>query len=162
MKNMIVLSAALTVALFSVDAQTVQNQVIASGGGNSVSGNIDMEFTIGEPVIETFETPGLVLTQGFHQPSLVLTLIEEPDMLTDINIFPNPVRDELTIDIPADYNSKILYRLFDLNGKLLQSGEFYSGSNFLEMQAYATASYVLIITDTSSGKQLQTKIMKIR
>ena len=142
--------------------QTIQNDVIASGGGHAVTGNIDMEFTIGEPVIETFEETNLTLTQGFHQPSLVLTSIEEPDMLTNISIFPNPVSDELSIEIPADYSSKILYHLFDINGKLLQSGEFYSGSNKLEMHSYATASYVLQISDTSTGRQIQTKIMKIR
>jgi len=43
-------------------------QVIASAGGYFQSENLSLSFTLGEPVIETFQNAELTLTQGFQQP----------------------------------------------------------------------------------------------
>jgi len=43
-------------------------EVISSAGGYYQNENISLSWTLGEPVIETFEGSGLILTQGFQQP----------------------------------------------------------------------------------------------
>jgi hypothetical protein len=55
-------------AYMNICAQTIQNDVVATGGGHATAGNFDMEFTIGEPVIETFDATTMMMTQGFLQP----------------------------------------------------------------------------------------------
>ncbi len=52
--------------------------VIAAAGNISKAGNITLEWTLGEPVIETVSTTLGLLTQGFHQPLLIVppTFIE--------------------------------------------------------------------------------------
>jgi len=43
-------------------------QVIATSGGYYEGNNISLSWTLGEPVVETFTSGNIVLTQGFQQP----------------------------------------------------------------------------------------------
>lgn len=143
-------------------AQVIQNDVIVSGGGTSGFGGIKMEFSIGEPVIETFDVTEITLTQGFLQPLLIVTSIEKPDMLTGISVFPNPVKAELSIVIPEEFSSQLVCRLFDMTGKMYRKTDLAPGTSTLDMLDCASGNYLLIIFDTESGRQFQTKIIKIR
>ena len=156
------LSLIIVFSAFLLSAQSIQNDVISSGGASSSSANLQIEYTIGEPVIETFETTNLTLTQGFHQPSLTITSIEEPEGLTDISFFPNPVTDELTIEIPPHYSGEFLCSLFDLNGKLLSASTLVGGSNTINMHSFATGTYLLQIRKVSTSEVLNAKILKTR
>jgi hypothetical protein len=160
MKNLSIIFLFLSSTII-VSAQTLQNDVVASGGGEGSSANMSIEFSIGEPVIETVGTVDMTLTQGFLQPSLTITFIEEDDMLEGISIFPNPVTDELTVDVPLQY-SVLKWELLDMNGRVLSSSVFMPGTQTLNMQAYAQGTYVLMIIDPVSGQQLNSKILKTR
>jgi hypothetical protein len=143
-------------------AQTIQNDVLVSSGGTTTAGGIKMEFSVGEPVIETFEVTEMTLTQGFLQPLLIVTSIEKPDMLMGISVFPNPVKAELSIDIPQEFSSQLVCRLFDMTGKMHRQKGLAPGINALDMQDCASGNYLLSIFDTESGRKFQTKIIKIR
>ncbi|MBE0641146.1 MAG: hypothetical protein IH599_03870 [Bacteroidales bacterium] len=58
----------LLALLISPNLKGQSHQVVSSGGGQFDNGNISMDFTLGEPVISTFNSGGYILTQGFHQP----------------------------------------------------------------------------------------------
>ncbi len=55
---------------FSVFAQSLSPQVVASGGGYATGGGYSLSYTIGEPVTATLTGGSNILTQGFHQPDL--------------------------------------------------------------------------------------------
>ncbi|MDC0231655.1 SprB repeat-containing protein, partial [Aureispira] len=69
MKNLflLILIISQTNVLF---AQEISRHVVASGGNYSTSTNISVSATIGEPVVNTLTSSGLILTQGFQQPSI--------------------------------------------------------------------------------------------
>ncbi|MBI5217417.1 MAG: SprB repeat-containing protein, partial [Bacteroidia bacterium] len=52
-------------------AQTLERQVISSSGGEYSNTSLQFNFTICEAVVQTFQNSGLILTQGFQQPSIV-------------------------------------------------------------------------------------------
>ncbi len=58
------LALAFASCVFQVKAQ----QVVATSGGSYEGANLSMSWTVGEPVIETFNTGTVSLTQGFQQP----------------------------------------------------------------------------------------------
>jgi hypothetical protein len=66
MKTIIVLF--ISAALFAIAINTNAQQVIASAGGYYEGENVSVSWTLGEPVIETFEGADIILTQGFQQP----------------------------------------------------------------------------------------------
>ncbi|MEA3448992.1 MAG: T9SS type A sorting domain-containing protein [Bacteroidota bacterium] len=133
-------------------AQTVRNDVMASGGGHASAGNIVMEYTVGEPVIETLDGTHLTITEGFHQPLLVVTSIDEYFVFPGIEVFPNPTYDKLYIDIPAEKNTTFDCLLYDANGKLLMNKSLLPGKNTIPMENVAPGMYILNIQDNNTGE----------
>ncbi len=141
-------------------AQTIRNDVTASGGDYAASGNIVMEYTIGEPATETLNGTNLIMTQGFHQPLLVVTSVDEYDHFSDVNVFPNPTSDKLCIDIPSQNDNAFDYSLYNNNGKLIGSESLTSGKNAITLKSYAPGMYVLKIQNNKSGQVSSYKISK--
>ena len=124
-----------------------------------------LSWTIGEGIIETFSNDDMVLTQGFQQPSLKITLIEESDEGNfQINVYPNPTSDFLTINIVSEDEISCTTSLYDMAGRLLYS-KALKGSELTEninLTKYSSDLYILRILD-SKGKLLQTyKVQKIK
>jgi len=65
----IVLALTLT---FKISAQ----QVITAASGNYIGANVQLSWTTGEPIIETFTGRNVILTQGFHQWKIIIKTIE--------------------------------------------------------------------------------------
>ena len=66
MKKILCFLFAASILIFSSNSNA--QQVIASAGGYYEGNGISLSWTLGEPVIETFEGNGIILTQGFQQP----------------------------------------------------------------------------------------------
>jgi hypothetical protein len=66
MKNSIVFL--LTISSLIIVTGLCAQKVISAGGGGYESEQFSVNWTVGEPVIETFIANNVVLTQGFHQP----------------------------------------------------------------------------------------------
>ena len=89
----------------------VQNQVLASSGGTWSVGGWTLDFTLGEPVIETWAlgAPGSAgagsggwgsVTQGFHQPQRVRVPVVSPVGVPDLpvgvaEVYPNPFSSDI-------------------------------------------------------------------
>jgi len=58
----------LALAFASCVFQAKAQQVVATSGGSYEGANLSMSWTVGEPVIETFNNGTVSLTQGFQQP----------------------------------------------------------------------------------------------
>jgi len=80
------LTLGLMIYFFASFSQTSDLKVISSAGDYFVGSEITLSWTLGEPVIETFENGGILLTQGFQQgdfwttpEAYTLTLLANPD-----------------------------------------------------------------------------------
>lgn len=80
------------------------------------SANNSVEFTIGEPVIQTLSTGQGVLTQGFHQTKLEIVAVDpETETLNGIEVFPNPFPEQFTIRNLG--TSEVSGEIYDISGK---------------------------------------------
>ena len=78
--------------------QVTSPSVVSSSGDSYSNGNIIMDYTLGEIVIETFSNNANILTQGFHQGVLnVTTAVINLDIKT--KIYPNPTSNLLIIEL---------------------------------------------------------------
>jgi len=142
-----------------VFCQTIQNSVISSAGGSASSGNVMMDYTLGEIVVETFSAGGNTLTQGFHQTNLSLVAIENVDLFAEISIYPNPTSELVNIDIPQNYN-EIDINMYDVTGKLIKNELNANGKVTFDVSALATGTYYLQVINPKN-KQLKTfKLIK--
>ena len=53
--------------------QVTSPSVVSSSGDSYSNGNIIMDYTLGEIVVEAYGSPTTILTQGFHQEILRIT-----------------------------------------------------------------------------------------
>ncbi len=145
----------------SLSAQSIQNEVVSAAGESSSSTSFNVDYTVGEPVIELTSSASFNVSQGFHQPGLYVTAIDNPE-LEGIQCYPNPVDENLIVDIPFSYTSSFVYTIYDLNGRIMVSETISSGTNAINMKSFAAGNYLLQVTETSTGKSFQSKILKIK
>jgi hypothetical protein len=139
---------------------TIKKQSIDSGGALVQNGNIKMLFTVGELAVAEKTSGTYLISEGFIDPNInfVLGLIQF-EVLTGVNVFPNPVIDKLHIKFPDQYN--YLIEIYDINGKILKS-QFSNSSveiivNISDLQM---ANYFLVIKDIEHKKLKLFKLLK--
>ena len=124
-------------------------QVVSSNGDSQIAASFEVSWTVGEPVIETFTDGSNVLTQGFHQTTIIIDAVSEllyPGI--EIKVFPNPTPDIITIQF-SEYIEDARYWLYDLRGKLLENKLINSTDTEINMKRYASGQYILKLTDKS-------------
>jgi len=163
MKKYLIITCAIFFIL-NAKSQSISPQVIASGGDYYVGTNASLSWTIGELITETVSNTNFILTQGFQQPNYNINAIEEPGInpLGEINIYPNPVADELNVSFKDMNQKNVMIILFDMNGKILYSdiAENTTSVKQINMSQIAKGNYVIRFA-TKDGKYLKSfKVMK--
>jgi len=96
--------------------QVTSPSVVSSSGDSYSNGNVIMDYTLGEIVVETHTNLTTILTQGFHQGDLkVTTSVVNLDIKT--KIYPNPTTNFLIIELEKNVNAELL--VYDINGKIV-------------------------------------------
>ncbi|HNU77283.1 MAG: T9SS type A sorting domain-containing protein [Prolixibacteraceae bacterium] len=142
MKKFFFLQVVVSIILFS---NTCNSQEVVSSAGGSWSGtNIQLSWTVGESVIETFSGGTNILTQGFHQSKLIVTAIEPllyPGLT--LTVFPNPVSSKLILEVTGHDLSGLSFSLFDFQGKLVRSQPLDALPGLIDMESYVSGTYLL-------------------
>ena len=114
----------LTLFVLSLSYQlTAQNDLwlISFYGTEYSNNNIIVSASAGEPMIETFRTDEVILTQGFHQ-----SLPDEGTFTTEITsdlsltIFPNPFTDAIILEFDrngTDATNQYKIKILDILGR---------------------------------------------
>jgi len=136
------LSAILLLGLGLTGLQA-QESINASGGNASGSGGT-ASYTIGQVVYTTNTGTTSSVTQGVQQPfeiSVVLGLEEAKGINLLVRAYPNPTIDYLTLSIEEFEISNLSYHLYDMQGKLLQSGKITGNQTSIVMSNLIPATY---------------------
>lgn len=152
-----------------VMSQSAEQSVVSTGGNFNSSSNLSLSYTIGEPVIQTFDSPDIILTQGFQQPIKITTTdIEEQEESTiGITAYPNPTTSRLVLELNTEQKRDVRLDVYDVSGKkqAISSGSMTVKGNTtreLNFSKLSPASYFIRVT-TEDGKELQTiKVQKIK
>jgi hypothetical protein len=157
MKFFVLYFSALIIS-FSAFSQSVDMDVIATSGANGSSPTHQLSWTIGEPIIETLTQSSNILTQGFHQTNLVVTDITEQTTLNlELVIYPNPVVNQLNLNIENPENLPLNYVLYDEVGRVLSQDRIYSNQSSISMENLSRANYLLAIYSGDS----KVKVFKV-
>ena len=130
-------------SLITIDAQSLDQNLVSSASGHSSTTNLNYEHTIGQVVQGVQELTTGSLTEGFHQPALLLTDVQhlKPDIA--VNIYPNPTTDQLTISTMSHQNSS--YRLVNAAGMIIASGRLTSADTSVPMAHTPPGAYYLTV-----------------
>lgn len=159
MKKIILLFLGLFSASW-VYNQSVSPEVIATAGDHFSGNNVQLSWTIGEAVTETFVTNSLQLSQGFHQTNLTIVAVDNPVADFQVWVYPNPTTDRVNIETP-DASTAFGLELTSANGRiLLWQPATASMIRYLDLSGYAPGLYLLRL-HTEDGKTIQSfKIIK--
>ncbi|MCI4666792.1 MAG: T9SS type A sorting domain-containing protein [Bacteroidia bacterium] len=130
----------------TVSAQSLTPEVLTSAGETFKGTNVSLDWTMGEIMTESFAGTTLVLTQGFQQPSLTSTSIEElASSFGTIKVYPNPTSNRLFIERERGQNLQVM--LLDMKGSMVLQKTIQPLMGELNLSSYANGIYVLRMTD---------------
>jgi NADH:ubiquinone oxidoreductase subunit K len=138
-----------------------QEAVTTSGGDASGSGG-SASYSVGQMVYTTNTGADGSATQGIQQPFEILTItaIEEAiGIKLSVAAYPNPTTDYLTLSVDNFELSNLMYGLYDMNGKLLETKKIVKNQTIIAMSKLVSASYFIKIA--TGSKEVKTfKIIK--
>ena len=154
------LSAVLLLGLGLTGLQA-QESVNATGGNASGSGGT-VAYSVGQVVYTTNTGTSGSVAQGVQQPYeiSVVSGIEEANGINLIcTAYPNPTSEYVMLKIENYKTEKLIYWLYDINGKLILNKKIESAETMLALSDLPNAIYMLKITENK--KELKTfKIVK--
>ncbi len=106
MKKILIITSYLLFAASTINAQSLERQVISSAGNTLTNGTVTIDFTLGELVVTTITDGTTTLTQGFQQGGIRLGIRINPiAFLQGASLNPNMGEETLMRDDlrEADY-----------------------------------------------------------
>jgi len=115
----------------------------ANGTGGSVA------YSVGQVVYTSTTGVNGSVGQGVQQPYeiSVTTGVEETAINLEMDVYPNPTTNYLTLSIIDIELSTFNYQLFNLEGKLVKSNQLTSKKNIVNVEELPTGTYFLKVTD---------------
>tara|TARA_B110000093_G_scaffold168771_1_gene196177 strand:- start:420 stop:893 length:474 start_codon:yes stop_codon:yes gene_type:complete len=143
-----------TLVLFSLLATgTVSAQEVVSSQGDSYSnGSANIDFTIGEVIINTGTDGTNDLTQGFHQTNWNFLGVEDFAPSYEAIIYPNPTSDVLNIRTSTFEN--VTYTLYDAQGKLVMQDKLSAEQTPIQVSQLALGSYSLTLSNETQNLKI--------
>src|SRR5690606_17420835 len=124
-------------------------QILLVGG--TASNNIPVTS---DGIYNTYQgsSDGLIAIFQINEPSNVLENVG-----LKMNVFPNPTRDQVFIDLPPEFKFSAEIKLFDSLGQ-----EVFSDSNFSSMEAISipNISGLYFLEATNGNLRVRTKIVR--
>ncbi|MBV6443113.1 MAG: T9SS C-terminal target domain-containing protein [Haliscomenobacteraceae bacterium CHB4] len=140
-------------------------QVISAAGKTGTQGGLTFTYTVGEPVITTLTGDLRKLTQGFHQPELsTVVATDDFDLAAwDIQVFPNPTADVLTVRFSGEKGSLLRANVFNLLGQVVISNQPLTqpdGSR-LDCTAWQPGVYILQLQDPATSGVATLRVVRL-
>lgn len=133
----------------SLISQSLSPFVLANSGENFISPaqGIQLSWTVGELITETFEGPSYVINQGFHQDTMFFLPVFINDMYdkVSVKIFPNPVKKTFTLFVDESMDEKFRVILIDLQGHILLDRSLVDQKTRFSLEGFETGTYVFSI-----------------
>jgi hypothetical protein len=161
MKKVLILLLLLAIG-FGVSAQNLYVQPIDNNEQIAFS-LAELEITFSNRTMTVGQTWSFQLN-NVRNLSFVQNTNEPPTNITmnfgndKIRLFPNPVKDELTLSIQMP-TQNLSYRIFDMAGRQLKTENINSETTTINVQNFQVGNYVLKLIQ--SGQEIQSfKIIK--
>jgi hypothetical protein len=142
---------------------TAQAQQATTATSGNASGSLGtMAYSVGQIVYTTNTGTKGSVAQGVQQPyeiSVVLG-VENNAIKLELNAYPNPTTNFLTLNVGETELSTLNFQLYDMSGKLIESRKILSSNETIAMENLLPATYFLKVTN--NNKEVKTfKIIKI-
>lgn len=146
--------------VFTLSQGFAQETVVSTGKDASGSGGV-VSYSIGQVADISGNGYSGSASQGVQQPFEIF-ILDGSDLLPNVAlsyVYPNPTTSFVVLKVVNYNNEKLQYVLNDFNGKKLDSNPITNEEIQIQMQGYASGTYILQIMYQS--KSIKTfKIIK--
>jgi len=144
-------------------SQSLEQFVIGTSGADFSSSNVQLSWTLGETVINTFSTGNQQLTQGFHQTQLQVSSVDKTeDPGFSAIVFPNPSHEIIIIQIES-VQELFEYVIYDVLGRALHHENVLDNQNTsINLNNLAAGNYLLKIISKDTNTFRTFKIQKLQ
>jgi hypothetical protein len=153
--------------IYTMEEKRPVPEIVSNYGGAGQTGAVKLEWTLGEPRVESATKPGMLYTQGFHQPLVYAIKIRNRVSHDGVVVmaYPNPFSTILNLRIDSETaNKTLVIQLTDAFGRILQVRNIVSGRSDnvqMNMSSYIAGSYLVIVRDASGKIISTTKLVKV-
>ena len=150
----------LVTGFLSAGFAQAQQSANAAGGDATGSGG-SAAYSVGQVVYTANNSPSGTVSQGVQQAyEIFLIGINETELNSSLSVFPNPILDNLTLQISDYNNEKLSFHLYDLQGKLLNKEQIIAEQTQINTSSLPPATYFIEVLN-QENKQVQSfKIIK--
>lgn len=140
-------------------SQSADKTIIANGGSAMSDAQINLNFTLGEPIVGQINDE-LTVDQGFWTSGLIVELLQPEDEQCGIVIYPNPVEEMLNIFTNNERVAGIT--LFSINGKRVWKERVKASEreHRIDVTNLSKGTYVLHLFIERNGTEKLFKIIK--
>jgi hypothetical protein len=124
--KIILLCFLLLASVLTMRAQSMERQVVAAGGNTAIAAGIQIDFTIGEPVITPISGSGLLLTQGFQQPFSYT--LQSGAVFPFLALYPNPTQGNTILHFALPAEGSLLVMVHNAIGQRVLNETVHYGS----------------------------------
>jgi hypothetical protein len=130
------------------NAQTLQPVVIGAGGSSFSNAAFQLSYTVGEAAVTTLVSGAHILTQGFHQPSMVFVgIAAEEEHEVQVRLYPNPTQDYIRVDILGQV-APVNITLVNLIGQTIyQQKHEASAQIVIDLSGCAAGMYLMRLSE---------------
>ena len=135
-------------SLLSTIAVSAQ-EVLSTQGDSYSNASSNIDFTIGEVIINTGTDGTVDLSQGFHQTNWNFVGMEDYSPGFEASVFPNPTSEVLNIRTSSFEN--VRYTLYNAQGKLLIQDILSAEQTPVQVGQLAPGSYSIILNNRTQN-----------
>ncbi len=152
--------AVLVAGLLWAGLAQAQESANASGGDATGSGGT-LAYSVGQIVYTTNTASTGSVAQGVQHAFEIFTLgIKETELNISLTAFPNPTTENITLQISNYNNERLVYQLFDMQGKQISNGQIVAQQTQINMTILPVATYVVNVVNQQNKKLQSFKIIK--
>lgn len=156
MKNIVLLSFLFCLSKVCLSQNIPGVQTSCTTAFEGTAGSFIISYTIGEmPLIESWKSNGLFITQGILQPQ---TFVAETNYecfnQTEVRLFPNPTPGLFSLQLNIFKTGNIKMILIDAEGRQLMQDQFDYNSFIIkkyDITKFANGQYYIALFFTETG-----------
>ena len=139
-------------------------QVIGSTGKAATRDGMHFTYTVGEAVVTTLTGGVNKMTQGFHQYDVCAVVsTHDVDLVAwNIEVFPNPATDLLTVRFAAEKSNALNLSVFTTLGQAVLTNQKLTqpDGSLLDCSQWQPGIYLLLLSDPATGAAATVRVVK--
>ena len=126
-------------------SQTSDIELISSSGDSFNNSTYQLDWSIGECITATFITSNFIITQGFHQNSYQILMIDDFRVDIEMKVYPNPTTNFVSLEVDSSKIGNMQYILTSIDGKVLQIKKVAEDKEQINFSNYAIGTYFITV-----------------